>query len=266
MMRRTQAKLDAENETIRRAVLKKHGVKTAAELPEGVLAAALKLREDLPPDEQARSNAYSKRLELYRHSVERYQPLAYAVADAKNAAEETFILTGGNQKAPGEKVTPGVLSMPALPKDSVPETAAGRRLALARWISSESNPLTARVMVNRIWQHHFGEGIVGTPNNFGKMGKRPTHPEMLDWLAAYFMEHGWSVKEMHRVMMLSAAYQRSSKPAAPAEALAKVDPENQLLSYFPPRRMEAEELRDSMLAVSGELSPDARAGHVPRDQ
>jgi hypothetical protein len=154
-------------------------------------------------------------------------------------------------------VTPGVLSMPALPKDSVPETAAGRRLELARWISSESNPLTARVMVNRIWQHHFGEGIVGTPNNFGKMGKRPTHPEMLDWLAAYFMEHGWSVKEMHRVMMLSAAYQRSSRPAAPAAVLAKVDPENQLLSYFPPRRMEAEELRDSMLAVSGELSPDA---------
>ncbi len=146
--------------------------------------------------------------------------------------------------------------MPALKADSVPDTPVGRRLALARWIASESNPLTARVMVNRIWQHHFGEGIVGTPNNFGKMGKRPTHPELLDWLATYFIEHGWSVKEMHRVMMLSAAYQRSSKPAAP-EALAKLDPENRLLSYFPPRRMEAEVLRDSMLAVSGELSPDA---------
>ena len=113
------------------------------------------------------------------------------------------------------------------------------------------------MIVNRIWQHHFGEGIVGTPNNLGKMGKRPTHPELLDWLAAHFMEHGWSVKEMHRVMMLSAAYQRSGKPAAPAEKLTKIDPDNQLLSYFPPRRMEAEELRDSMLAVSGELSPDA---------
>src|ERR1043166_2358062 len=141
------------------------------------------------------------------------------------------------------------------PEDLIPQTDGARRLALAKWIASPDNPLTARVMVNRIWQWHFGQGIVATPNNFGKMGKRPSHPELLDWLAGYFIEHGWSVKEMHRVMMLSEAYQRASKPVE-AGKLAKVDPENRLLSYFPPRRMEAEVLRDSMLAISGELSPD----------
>ena len=181
------------------------------------------------------------------------------MADGKASATETFILVGGNLKSPGERVEPGVLSVSLLKSDSdglpMPEIPSGRRLALARWIATPSNPLTARVMVNRIWEHHFGEGIVGTPNNFGKMGKRPTHPELLDWLAGYFIEHGWSVKEMHRVMMLSDAYQRASQPAD-ARKLAKADPENRLLSYFPPRRMEAEVLRDSMLAISGELSPD----------
>jgi mono/diheme cytochrome c family protein len=256
MISRTKAKLDAQNERIRQAELKKYKVQTVQELPEGALADALKKREDLPPEDLARASAYNKRLEIYNHALERYQPLAYAVADTKNAAPDTFILIGGNLKSPGERVPPGVLSMPALKADQVPDNPSGRRLALARWIASESNPLTARAMVNRIWQHHFGEGIVGTPNNFGKMGKRPTHPELLDWLATYFVEHGWSVKEIHRVMMLSAAYQRSSKPVE-TEKLAKLDPENRLLSYFPPRRMEAEVLRDSILAVSGELSPDA---------
>src|SRR5207249_4105912 len=127
----------------------------------------------------------------------------------------------------------------AAAEEIIPQISSGRRLALAKWITSPENPLTARVMVNRIWQWHFGVGIVGTPNNFGKMGKRPTHPELLDWLAGYFIEHGWSVKEMHRVMMLSDAYQRAAQPADAAK-LAKADPENRLLSYFPPRRMEAE--------------------------
>ena len=256
MISRTKAKLEAQDEMIRQAELKKHAVKSVQELPAGVLAEALKKKEDLTPEDLARSAAYNKRLEIYNHAIERYQPLAYAVTDSKSQAPDTFILMGGNLKSPGEKVTPGILSMSALKADTVPDASSGRRLALARWIASEANPLTARVMVNRIWQHHFGEGIVGTSNNFGKMGKRPTHPELLDWLATYFIEHGWSVKEMHRLMMLSAAYQRSSKPVE-TENLAKLDPENRLLSYFPPRRMEAEVLRDSMLAVSGELSPDA---------
>jgi hypothetical protein len=258
IIRRTREKLEAQNEKIRQAALKRHGAKTAAELPEGVLADALKKKEDLTPEDLARNAAYSKRLEIYNHALERYQPLAFAVADAKDASAETFILVGGNLKSPGEKVAPGVLSapLPRIDSEGVPDSATGRRLALAHWIASPANPLTARVMVNRIWEHHFGEGIVGTPNNFGKMGKRPTHPELLDWLAGYLIEHGGSIKEMHRVMMLSDAYQRASK-SADLEKLAKIDPENHLLSYFPPRRMEAEVLRDSMLAISGELSPDA---------
>jgi hypothetical protein len=259
MIRRTKAKLEAQNQKVRQAQLAKHKVKTEAELPEGVLDEALKKKEDLTPEDLARNAAYSKRLEIYNRALERYKPLAFAVADSKDSSAETFVLTGGNLKSPGEKVGPGVLSMSYLQPDAdglpVPDSAAGRRLALARWIASPSNPLTARVIVNRIWEHHFGEGIVGTPNNFGKMGKRPTHPEMLDWLAGYFLEHGGSIKEMHRLMMLSDSYQRSSAPAD-AQKLAKVDPENHLLSYFPPRRMEAEVLRDTMLAVSGELSPD----------
>src|SRR5439155_13205806 len=136
----------------------------------------------------------------------------------------------------------------ASPEENIiPQTDSARRLAFAKWIANPENPLTARVIVNRIWQWHFGNGIVATPNNFGKMGKKPTHPELLDWLAGYFIEHGWSVKEMHRVMMLSEAYQRGSRPVDVGK-LAKADGENHLLSYFPPRRMEAEVLRDSMLA------------------
>src|SRR5204863_6107344 len=94
--------------------------------------------------------------------------------------------------------------------DIIPQTDSGRRLALAKWIANPENPLTARVMVNRIWQWHFGSGIVATANNFGKMGKKPTHPELLDWLAQYFIEHGWSIKEIHRLVMRSATYQQSA--------------------------------------------------------
>ncbi|HVR85036.1 MAG TPA: DUF1553 domain-containing protein [Planctomycetota bacterium] len=133
---------------------------------------------------------------------------------------------------------------------AIPE-GSGRR-ELARWMASPGNPLTARVMVNRIWQYHFGEGLVRTPSNFGKLGEPATHPELLDWLARRFVDGGWSIKEMHRRIMASAAYRQSSRP--PAETL-RVDPENRLWGRFSRRRLEAEELRDSILAVSGSLDP-----------
>ena len=124
------------------------------------------------------------------------------------------------------------------------------RLELASWIASAENPLTARVMVNRIWQHHFGEGLVRTPNNFGKLGTLPTHPELLDALAAEFIRSGWSMKHMHRLIMGSAAYQRSASPVGQA---GQLDAENKLLSHQHRRRLTAEELRDAMLYVAGRL-------------
>ena len=131
---------------------------------------------------------------------------------------------------------------------------SGRR-ELAQWLADPDNPLTARVMVNRIWQHHFGVGLVPTSANFGEMGERPSHPELLDYLAARFVASGWSVKAMHRLIMLSSVYQQSS--ASSAAGLA-ADPENRLLWRANRRRLEAEALRDSLLAVAGRL--DATPG------
>ena len=125
-----------------------------------------------------------------------------------------------------------------------------RRLQLADWIASPENPLTARVLVNRLWQHHFGVGLVSTPNDFGKNGARPTHPELLDWLASEFVANGWSIKKLQRQILTSAAWRQSS---APREVALKVDAGSRLLWRFPPRRLEAEGIRDSILAVSGNL-------------
>ena len=131
-----------------------------------------------------------------------------------------------------------------------PITEGSGRLQLAKWIGSADNPLTARVMVNRIWQHHFGEGIVRTPNNWGKLGTPPTHPELLDYLAHRCIESGWSIKAMHRALMLSTTYQQSSVPNT---ATLKADPDNKLFGHMNRTRLEAETLRDSVLAVSGSL-------------
>ena len=152
---------------------------------------------------------------------------------------------------------PGAVVVPASLKIDVPQTIQNRRLPLAQWIASPDNPLAVRVIVNRIWGWHFGHGIVATPNDLGKLGKRPTHPELLDWLCDYFLDHGSSIKEMHRLIMLSDAYQRDSTPAN--DAALKADPDAAFLSYFPPRRLDAEEILDTMLADSGELSFPIRA-------
>ena len=137
----------------------------------------------------------------------------------------------------------------AFPKPAPQAKTTGRRLALAQWLASDSNPLTARVMVNRIWQHHFGKGIVETPNDFGRMGAAPSHPELLDWLATEFVRQGWSVKAMHRLMLTSSTYQQASKFTNVVDE--KKDPQNQLLWKMPLQRLEGEIIRDSILAVSG---------------
>jgi hypothetical protein len=166
----------------------------------------------------------------------------------KAVAQKVFIR--GDYASLGEDAPRGFPLILTKPGDPVPPASGSGRLALADWLASPENPLTARVMVNRIWQHHFGEGIVRSPDNFGKMGERPAHPELLDYLAAEFVAGNWSVKRMHRLIMLSAAYRMSSDGSA--EAVAK-DPENRLFSRFNRRRLSVEEIRDGLLAVDGSI-------------
>ena len=179
---------------------------------------------------------------------------ALAAVDGKQPPK-TQIFIRGNPATPGAEVEPGI---PEVLDDAVPEahlTGLTGRRALAEWITSPANPLTARVMANRIWLHHFGSGLVATPNDFGFAGEPPTHEELLDWLAAEFMEHGWSVKHLHRVIMTSATYRRSSR-ADRTECLA-ADEANDFYWRQNRRRLEAEAIRDSFLAAAGTLSAEA---------
>jgi hypothetical protein len=205
-------------------------------------------------------------LSLYDGGDNGYQSVkpVYAVpAKRGRAVPAVHILAGGSLELPLDAVRPGVLTAMAGANDvaqptawnTVPSTIEGRRLALARWIASPQNTLTARVIVNRVWQQHFGRGIVATPNNFGAMGARPTHPELLDWLANWFVDNGWSIKRLHRLIMTSATYQQSGNHPD-REKLTTIDAKNELLAYFPSRRLAAEEIRDSMLAVSSELNTE----------
>ena len=166
------------------------------------------------------------------------------------------LLNRGNVQSPGRTVSPGAPSAVRTVSGTfdLSETApeGDRRRALAGWITDRRNPLAARVIVNRIWQGHFGRGIVATPSDFGFNGTRPSHPELLDWLASELMEDGWRRKHLHRLILLSAAYRRSSRFDPEA---ASVDADNRLLWRMSPRRLEAEEVRDSALAVSGSLNP-----------
>ena len=195
----------------------------------------------------------NKRRQQLNYQLKRGNPLAFSVANGAN--DRIHILKGGSIESPQAEVSPGVLSLFAgSEKDAAVTTETnGRRTELAQWIASKDNPLTARVIVNRVWQWHFGQAIAGNPNNFGGTGKRPTHPELLDWLAATFVEEGWSIKKLQRYILTSAAYQRAVAHPAP-ETLAKLDPNGTSYASFAPRRLTAEELRDAMLAVSGELN------------
>jgi hypothetical protein len=183
-------------------------------------------------------------------------PEGQFMIDISATAPPTYVKTRGNPYAKGEEVQPGFLSILGSvdPKITQPDglNSTGRRSVLAAWLTDPKNPLTARVMVNRIWHYHFGTGIVATPGDFGKMGARPTHPELLDYLASSFVENGWSIKKLHRLIVLSNTYQQSSESQAKA---AEVDPDNKLLWRYQLRRMEAEAIRDSMLSISGLLNP-----------
>ncbi|QDT16203.1 PSD1 and planctomycete cytochrome C domain-containing protein [Alienimonas californiensis] len=216
---------------------------------------------------------------IWTRRLERFEPMAQSVynagaarlawngarklrIDAKSAGTEPpecFIFEGGALDAPGEPVKPGVLSATGLPVPGtddylLPESVDGRRLALARWIADPRNPITARSFVNRLWGWHFGMPLAENGNNFGVKGGKPSHPELLDRLAADFVAGGWQLKRLHRGLMLSEAYRRSARHADP-DSIATADPDGRLLAAFPRRRLSAEELRDAMLAASGELAP-----------
>ena len=173
--------------------------------------------------------------------------------DLNAKAPATHRLAVGAWDAPEEEVQPGFLSIvdAGMPKIVPGANSTGRRTALANWLASPENPLTARVMVNRIWSYHFGQGIAPAPSDFGLMGGRPTNPELLDWLASEFVRTGWDMKRMHKLMVTSDTYRESS--AFNAEA-AKEDPRNKLLWRFPRERLEGESIRDAALMVSGLLN------------
>ncbi|HEY3901000.1 MAG TPA: DUF1549 domain-containing protein [Chthoniobacter sp.] len=163
-----------------------------------------------------------------------------------------------------QQVAPGFLSIlaPGEPEIKPIGNSTGRRTALANWITRPDNQLSTRVIVNRVWQYHFGRGIVGTSSDFGKLGERPSHPELLDWLAERFVAEGWSLKKLHREIMLSATYRQTARRPVP-EVAAKIDPANRYLWRFSPHRLDAEEVRDAMLAASGEL--ELKAGGPSED-
>ena len=237
-------------------------------------------KERVTPNDFGRERLGRKWSALFSWGLDRYRPIAFTVYNGKtrfqkNVAtrrqkpasglgtkttpEKTAILTGGDLFSPADSVEPGALSVVGFKAD-IPTEVNGRRTALAKWITHKNNPLTARVMVNRVWQYHFGRGLAGSPNNFGATGKKPTHQDLLDWLASEFMARGWSVKELHRLIMTSETYRRASTHPD-VDQLAKLDSKSNSYAVFRPRRLAAEELRDAMLAVTGELN--RKPGGIP---
>ncbi len=225
-----------------------------------------KLREitgKLKGDEKRQYEELEKQLAQFDSMKPAPVPTAMAVSDGAVQSPPTFRLAVGNFRKPLEEVQPG---FPAFLGSSEPRivppsgvSSSGRRSALAEWLCRSDHPLTSRVMVNRLWQHHFGRGIVGTPNDFGAMGEGPSHPELLDWLAVEFVDQGFSIKAMHRLMVTSAAYGQSSLVDLDNPAHAKgleLDGANKLLWHARRGRLEGEAIRDTMLGLAGQLNSE----------
>jgi len=208
----------------------------------------------LTPEQKKRFGELETELKKYE-ALKPNPPMAQTVFDHSRKAPKSFVLAAGNWDVPQEEVQPGFLSIldPSDAKVVQPDglNSTGRRTALANWLADPQNPLTPRVIVNRIWHYHFGRGIVGSTSDFGVMGERPANPQLLDYLASTFVENGWSIKKLHRTIMLSSTYQESS---AYHDAAAAVDPENKLHWRYERHRAEGEVIRDSMLFTSGKLN------------
>jgi mono/diheme cytochrome c family protein len=218
-------------------------------VPEKEITAAM------PEDLRARQQQVKQQIEGFEKQLPEPYPTARAIGEEGPEPAPSYFLHQGAPDAKGSVMQPGIITVAwereyAFPKPPEGAKSSFRRRAFAEWLSSPENPLTARVMVNRIWQHHFGEGIVRTPSNFGKTGQPPSHPELLDYLANEFVRSGWSIKAMHRLMMTSRAYQMASDDVAENTA---ADPSNHLFWRMPRQRLQAEILRDQMMAVAGTL-------------
>ena len=221
-------------------------------------------RPFLRPTDQRRAG-----LREQLHQIERTKPdplpAAFAVQDTEKDPPQTYILKVGDPKMKMGEVHPALLTVLDPARSPVTEAPKGRRAALAKWLASREHPLTARVMVNRIWQVRMGTGLVATPNDFGVLGQRPTNQKLLDWLSVEFMERDWSVKAIDRMIVLSSAYMQASTPDA---AKAKIDPDNKLYWRMNRKRLEGETIRDAVLAVTGALNPrlGGRPVRIPIEQ
>lgn len=210
----------------------------------------------LSADDKVKHDELDKQIKTLEKQKSRHLASAMAIGENGPQADPSHFLYRGSPDSKGSVMKPGVLSVitPVEPEFPAPPSDAKssfRRKGFADWLTSPNNSLFTRVMVNRIWQHHFGEGIVRTPSNFGKTGDAPTHPELLDWLASEFVQKNWSIKTMHRLMMNSRAYQMASDDIAEN---VKIDGDNKFLWRMPRQRLEGEIIRDSILAVAGTLN------------
>ena len=207
--------------------------------------------EIMSPEDKLRRSKLREQLLATRRTAPDPLPMAYAYIDTKEPAPQSYVLRLGDPHSPLDPVDPAVPTV-IQARYEIPKDSQGRRTALANWLASNRNPLTARVMVNRIWQFRIGNGLVRTPNDFGTMGDKPDSHDLLDWLAAEFMEKGWSVKSIDRLIVTSNAYRQTSAPDA---AKAQIDPDNRRLWRMNRKRFDAEMIRDATLAVSGTLNP-----------
>lgn len=195
------------------------------------------------------------------------EDFVHALTEGPGPIPTTHLFFRGDIQQPRQAVEPGEFKVltsesdpPSIPSDDPTIPTSGRRLAYARHLTNGKHPLVARVLVNRVWMHHFGRGIVNTPGDFGMLGERPSHPALLDWLADEFMSQGWSLKALHRLILTSTAFRQSSLRAPKLEA---IDPDDRLLGRMPVRRLEAEAVRDAILAASGRLTPTMYGPPIP---
>ena len=216
------------------------------------------IAKELSDGDNAKLDDLKRRLKTSDDRKPPALPVAMGLTDKPGVPPKTYLLERGELANKGAEVHagfPAIVSPGGKPDPVKVEpltNSTGRRLALAKWIASSDNPLTARVIVNRLWQHHFGKGIVATPSDFGLRGERPTHPELLDWLASELVANGWKLKPVHKLMLMSETYQQSTRASKDA---ATVDPDNKLLARMNRLRLEGEAVRDTLLAVGGRLNP-----------